>query len=347
MFHTARAGLAIEEGTVPDKMYIGHNVKHQAIAHFLEYRELLFHEVERGVKEEYGRVDSEFGPFSIQSYLHWMAKPREFGDITMIKLIASLWAYRITVVRSDSLAEFRFRYDLPLEQVDMVWVYNSQPIHGHYSPVICVKEGKAETLEIVEKFIRGKHYDPDVDREERRVLKLWRWKEGSDYKDLVSSESDEEALKGAGEETRRKKKGEKRRSEPTGSEDVLEEQRKMIEDLKKKVEGLEKKCQVVEKIKQLVGGASGEGLEEDNGDGDDGGVVKKRKGFEAAVEVQKVQKGDTVCKVCCKDCVSTRNLKRHIEQFHKREYRYYCQRCNRGFMKKRGICSPFGNTQKG
>ena len=278
------------------------------------------------MKEEYGRVDSEFGPFSIQSYLHWMAKPREFGDIIMIKLIASLWACRITVVRSDSLAEFRFR---------------------HYSPAICVKEGKAETLEIVEKFIRGKHYDPDVDREERRALKLWRWKEGSNYKDLVSSESDEEALKGAGEEARRKKKGEKRRSEPRGSEDVLEEQRKMIEDLKKKVEGLEKKCQVVEKIKKLVGGASGEGLEEDNGDGDDGGVVKKRKGFEAAAEVQQVQKGDIVCKVCCKGCLSTRNLKRHIEQFHKREYRYYCQRCNRGFMKKVGICSPFGNTQKG
>ena len=42
MFHTARAGLAIEEGTDLDKMYIGRNVKHQAIAHFLKYRELSF-----------------------------------------------------------------------------------------------------------------------------------------------------------------------------------------------------------------------------------------------------------------------------------------------------------------
>ena len=59
MFHTARACLAIEEDTVLDKMYIGRNVQHQAIVHFLEYRDILFEEVERGIKEEYGRVDSE------------------------------------------------------------------------------------------------------------------------------------------------------------------------------------------------------------------------------------------------------------------------------------------------
>ena len=148
MFHSARACLAIAEDTVLDKMYIGRNVKHQAIAHFLEYREILVDEVEEGIKEEYGRVDSEFGPFSIQEYLHWMAKPREYGDGIMIKLIASLWGCRITVLRSDSLAELRFRHDLPLEDADMVWVYNSLPVHGHYSPAICVREGKAETLEI-------------------------------------------------------------------------------------------------------------------------------------------------------------------------------------------------------
>ena len=323
MFHSARACLAIEESTVLDKMYIGRNVKHQAIAHFLEYRELLVDEVEEAIKEEYGRVDSEYGPFSIQEYLHWMAKPREYGDLIMIKLIASLWGCRITVLRSDSLAELRFRHDLPLEDADMVWVYNSQPIHGHYSPAICVKEGKAETLEIFEKFIRARGYDPEVDRLERKALKLWRWKEGSDYKDLISSESDEEALKEASEEARKKKKG------SAGKEE--DESKKMLEKLKRKVEELEKKCEVVEKIKELVGG----GEVEEEGDGGEKGV-KRRRGFERASQVQEVSKGETVCNVCKKDCTSTRNLKRHIDQFHKREYRYYCQPCNRGFMRKVG-----------
>ncbi|MCG8626055.1 MAG: hypothetical protein MJE68_29165, partial [Proteobacteria bacterium] len=203
MFSSARACLQIGENSLQDKMYISRNVKHQAIAHFLENRDELCDEVERGIREEYGRVDSEFGPFTVQEYLHWMAKPREYGDIIMIKLIASLWAVRITVIRSDSLGELRFRHDLPFEEADMVWIYNSQPIHGHYSPAICVKDGIPETLEVGDKLVRSKQYDVEVDRLERKGMKIWRWKEGTDYKKMESSSSDEEAMRDA---VRRKKK---------------------------------------------------------------------------------------------------------------------------------------------
>ena len=104
-------------------------------------------------------------------YTGW-PKPREYGDLLMVKLIGSLWGCRITIIRSDSLSELRFRHDLHMSEADMVWLYNSRPINGHYSPAICVKDGKAETLEIVEKFIRGKGYDPEVDRLERKALHL-------------------------------------------------------------------------------------------------------------------------------------------------------------------------------
>ena len=214
----------------------------------------------------------------------------------------------------------------------MVWLYNSRPINGHYSPAICVKDGKAETLEIVEKFIRGKGYDPEVDRLERKALHLWRWKEGSNYKDLESSDSDEDALKEAGEEAKRKKEGDGKK----GELDVLKEQKKVIESLKSKVENLEKKSQIVEKIRKIVGGGVIREEEEERG------VLKKR-GFEAAVAIQSVSKGDTMCTVCCKDMGSTRNLKRHIDQFHKREFRYYCKECKRIYEKSR-VHNTHGNT---
>ena len=151
-------------------MYAARYVKHQAVAHFLEYREELFDEVVEAIRMEYGRVDSEFGPFTVREYLHFINKPREYGDFIMLKLISSMWAVKITVLRSDSLREVRFRHDADIDDVDIVLVYNSKPINGHYSPAICVEGGEAETLEIREDMVKSKHYDPEVDRLERKSL---------------------------------------------------------------------------------------------------------------------------------------------------------------------------------
>ena len=174
LYSSIKSSLQIEENSSCDKMYAARYVKHQAIVHFLEYREELFDEVVEAIRMEYGRVDSEFGPFTVREYLHFINKPREYGDFIMLKLISSMWAVKITMLRSDSLGEVRFRHDADINDVDIVLVYNSKPINGHYSPAICVEGGEAETLEIREDLVKSKHYDPEVDRLERRSLGIWR-----------------------------------------------------------------------------------------------------------------------------------------------------------------------------
>ena len=248
-----------------DKMYAARYVKHQAIAHFLEYRELLLDDVIEAIRIEYGRVDSEFGPFTVKEYLHFINKPREYGDFIMLKLISSMWAVKITVLRSDSLGEVRFRHEAEIDDVDIVLVYNSKPINGHYSPAICVEGGEAETLEIREDLVKSKHYDPEVDRLERRSLGIWRWKEGTDYRELISSE-DEETLE---DRVRGSRGGQSKGTEvPEGSIIV---QKNVLEDLQKQVQDLQKSSKVVRKIKQLLEG-EGEELEEET-------TPKRKKGL--------------------------------------------------------------------
>ena len=150
LYSSIRACLQIGEDSMMDKLYQSRNVKHQAIAHYLEFRELMDDDVLEMIRMEYGRVDSEFGPFSVKDYFKFINRSREFGDTIMIKIIASMWAVKITILRSDSLSEMRFRHDSELDAVDMVLVYNSKPVNGHYSPAICVEGGQAETLEIRE-----------------------------------------------------------------------------------------------------------------------------------------------------------------------------------------------------
>ena len=327
LYSSIKSSLQIEENSTCDKMYAARYVKHQAIAHFLEYREELFDEVVEAIRMEYGRVDSEFGPFTVREYLHFINKPREYGDFIMLKLISSMWAVKITVLRSDSLGEVRFRHDADIDDVDIVLVYNSKPINGHYSPAICVEGGEAETLEIREDLVKSKHYDPEVDRLERRSLGIWRWKEGTDYKDFISSEDEdtlEERVRGskaAAEKSRQSREQEV----PEGSIIV---QKNVLEDLQKQVHDLQKSSKVVRKIKQLLQG-EGEELEEDT-------TPKRKKGFTPAKQVQEVTAGAHICTVCNEDKGTSTNLRRHIDKVHKHNFRYYCGECNKGFMLKSG-----------
>ena len=153
----------------------------------------------------------------------------------MLKLISSMWAVKITVLRSDSLREVRFRHDADIDDVDIVLVYNSKSINGHYSPAICVEGGEAETLEIREDMVKSKQYDPEVDRLERKSLGIWRWKEGTNYKDFISSE-DEDTLEERVRSSREaaEKSGQTREQEvPEGSIIVP---KNVMEDLQKQVQ---------------------------------------------------------------------------------------------------------------
>ena len=272
------------------------------------------------------------GPFSVKDYFKFINRSREYGDTIMIKIIASMWAVKITILRSDSLSEMRFRHDSELDAVDMVLVYNSKPVNGHYSPAICVEGGKPESLEIREDLSKSKHYDPEVDRLERKSLGLWRWREGTDYKDLISSE-DEEELDNRLRKTVSEgldKRAERRKECPEGSVIV---DKKVLENLQKEVKELKESTKVMKKIRKLL--ECGD-EDDDNDNNGEEPVAKRKKTFKPATDVQVVTAGVHVCTVCNEDKGTSTNLKRHIEKTHKHNYRYYCEECNKGFMLKSG-----------
>ena len=65
-----------------------------------------------------------------------MISYKVYGDLCLLKLIASMWSVRITVVRCDSMNEVRIRHDLPLEKAEIVLLYNGVPVMGHYCGAI-------------------------------------------------------------------------------------------------------------------------------------------------------------------------------------------------------------------
>ena len=73
------------------------------------------------------------GPFSIHDYLLYICKDKVWADFICIQLLASMWGCRVTVLRSDSCKEIKFRHDKDLKGADFILVFNCDMEMGHYN----------------------------------------------------------------------------------------------------------------------------------------------------------------------------------------------------------------------
>ena len=105
-------GLAHDDDVV---LFASMYIHRMAIRHFLEHYEQLKENTSFGIECEYGRVDSDIGPFSMKTWCEEMLKDKVYGDLCLLKLIASMWSIRITVLRGDTLEEIRIRHDSNLK----------------------------------------------------------------------------------------------------------------------------------------------------------------------------------------------------------------------------------------
>lgn len=135
--------------------------------HLVQHRELLYEEITDEIRNSYGMVEDQEnthspGPFTLREYLHHISEDAEWCDGVVLKLLASMWSVRITVLRSDSCTELRFRHDLPIddERVHFILLYNCSFEMGHYSSV-----SKAKVP--ARKMNRHKNFNLDVDDEEK------------------------------------------------------------------------------------------------------------------------------------------------------------------------------------
>ena len=140
------------------------HARRQAIMHGLEFREVLYDRLARGIRENYGfEEEGSDGPFTFREYLHYMVKPKVWCESVMLVLLASMWSLRLTVIRGDSCHEVTFRHEEALPKADMILIFNCSLTVGHYSAVLC--EGGDSALEVT-KIKRSRNYDRVVDLKE-------------------------------------------------------------------------------------------------------------------------------------------------------------------------------------
>ena len=78
-----------------------------------------------------------------------------------------MWGIRITLIKSDNCQEVKFRHNFTLEEADLVLLFNSLPVNGHYSAVIKVGKDLCEYKLNCKPVKKSRNYDETVDVMER------------------------------------------------------------------------------------------------------------------------------------------------------------------------------------
>ena len=138
------------------------------LLHFIKEVDVLEDMVVKELKENYRMPDSQEkeddpGPFSIADYVMYMAQDKVWADSICIKLLVSMWGCRITVLRSDSCKEIRFRHDKGLKDSDFIFIYNCDSDGGHFSTALRVNKIRMKAS----KWIRIRNFNFEEDMEER------------------------------------------------------------------------------------------------------------------------------------------------------------------------------------
>ena len=240
------------------------------------------------IRSVYGGLDKEggVGPFSVQGYLKYILKDKKWGGNSIfLGLVASMWAFRITILRADTGREVKYRHNLSLGATDIGLLFNGNPECGHYSGL-----WRMDRQFMTSKAVKlSKGFDQKVDEMERKAM----GEDGEGKKGLDKNE--------------------------------IVVQKERYEELLKKETMFDEMCKVIEaggamrKRRRLSGKISGS---QKKGEGDEGDIVEKEK--VVAKDIQQVNKRDTMCEACNIEYPSSEALKGHVLKCHEGKYRFVC-----------------------
>ena len=255
-------------------------LRRQAVKHLLENWDKLGEQIKLDTTRQYGRPDSEINGeliakertvkgkkekiyvFSVLQWCEYVLKDKFWLDEIFLKIVASMWSCRISVIRCDSLRTVDYRHSLFWSQADIKLMYNCSPFMGHYSAVIRNLDEGGYECAMINPVRFTQNYRKYVDLDERLKRHETPWDLDRD-RNIFTMKRGYKFQKEDKEELEGRKKGEKSAKTTGGGIDLAEDEiimkkedwEKMKEELGnlkevEKVKDLEKE---VQRLKELAG----------------------------------------------------------------------------------------------
>ena len=179
------AQLNMEEDPGCKEIYTQMYLRRGVVRHLIINWQILGEEIRENVRMYYGRPDSEINGklirktigkgkkreevygFSVQEWCLHVLKDKCWCDAIFIKLLASMWGCRISVLRADNLHCVTYRYDGGFEEADIRLLFNGNPNRGHYSPISDCAKNLGYYSNEIHPFVFTRDYRKAVDLDER------------------------------------------------------------------------------------------------------------------------------------------------------------------------------------
>ena len=266
------AQLAMETDPGAKELYTQIYLRRSVIRHLIANWKVLGEEITEDIRMLYGRPDSELNGkpllkrkgkgknrmdeygFTVKEWCEFMIKDKSWCDAIFIKLIASMWGCKISVLRADNLNSVTYRYEGHFKDAEIRLLYNGNPTKGHYSPIGECEKNLNYTSNDINAVVFTRNYRKRIDLDERlkRCDSIWNldnekkiFTKKHGYNFFEEDKEDER------DDSKKKKDGEKGKMLLEDDEMVVK--KKEFNEMKKKIRVLEKRVEELEKDDETEG----------------------------------------------------------------------------------------------
>ena len=187
------AQLAMETDPGVKKLYMQIYLRRSVIRHLIANWQLLGDEIAEDIQMLYGRPDSELNGkplltrksrgknqkddygFTVKQWCEFMVKDKSWCDVIFIKLLASMWGCKVSILQADNLHVVTYRYEGSFKEAEIRLLYNGNPTKGHYSPIGECKKNLNYTSNDINAVVFTHNYQKRIDLDERlkRGNSIW------------------------------------------------------------------------------------------------------------------------------------------------------------------------------
>ena len=185
LVNSVLAQLVMETDPVAKELYTQIYLRRSVIRHLLANWNVLGEEITEDIRMLYGRLDSELNGkpllkwkgrgktrideygFTVKEWCKFMVKDKSWCDLIFIKLITSMWGYKIGILQADNLHVVMYRYEGSFKDAEIRLLYNGNPTQGHYSSIGECEKNLVHTSNDINAVVFTHNYQKRIDLDER------------------------------------------------------------------------------------------------------------------------------------------------------------------------------------
>ena len=133
LFGALKRSLMVHNNTSAGRdapYFPNHYFQRQIIKYMINHRHLIYHNKYEALMSLYGVEEMDPSrdwnlPLSFKQYLRCLLKRSFWGDKVILYVVSCMWKFKITILNTKTLQEYRIHHDRVLDHADAVLTFSN------------------------------------------------------------------------------------------------------------------------------------------------------------------------------------------------------------------------------